>query len=57
MGDCLKELDETTYWLALLIEGDIISKNKLADLLRESNELTAIFVTIFKNAKTNLKKK
>jgi four helix bundle protein len=57
MGDCLKEIDETTYWLELLIEGDIISKNKLSGLLQESNELTAIFVTIIKNAKTNSKKK
>ena len=57
MGDCLKELDETTYWFQLLIEGDVLSENKLSGLLQEANELTAIFVTIIKNTKTNVKKK
>jgi len=57
MGDCLKELDETTYWFELLVAGGILSKNKLSGLLQESKELTAIFVTIIKNAKNNLKKK
>ena len=57
MGDCLKELDETTYWFDLLIEGNILPKNKLSGLLQESKELTAIFVTIIKNTKTNVKKK
>jgi len=57
MGDCLKELDETTYWFELLIAGGILSENKLSALLQESKELTAIFVTIIKKTKTNLKKK
>ena len=57
MGDCLKELDETTYWFELLTEGGILPKNKLSDLHQESTELTAIFVAIIKNTKTNLKKK
>ena len=57
MGECLKELDETTYWLELLIDGNILSKNKLSGLVQESNELTAIFVTIIKNAKSHSKKK
>jgi four helix bundle protein len=57
MGDCLKELDETTYWFDLLIEGNILPKNKLFGLLQESKELTAIFVTIIKNTKKNLDKK
>jgi len=57
MGDCLKELEETTYWFDLLIEGNILPKNKLSGLLQESKELTAIFVTIIKNTKANSKKK
>ena len=44
MGECLKELDETIYWLELLIEAEIVPENKLSGLLRESNELTAIFL-------------
>lgn len=57
MGDCLKELEETTYWFELLIDGNILPENKLSGLLQESKELTAIFVTIIKNTKNNLKKK
>lgn len=53
MGDCLKELDETIYWFELLSEGGIVAKEKLADLAKEANELTTIFVTIIKNAKEN----
>src|SRR5271170_1963760 len=32
IGDCLKELDETAYWLELLIESGIISAAKLSAL-------------------------
>jgi four helix bundle protein len=55
--ECLRELEETTYWLELLADGNILSKNKLSGLLQESKELTAIFVTIIKNTKNNAKKK
>ena len=57
MGECLNELEETTYWFELLLEGGLLSKNKLSGLLQESKELTAIFVTIIKNTKANSKKK
>ncbi len=50
-GDCLKELEETAYWLELLVEGGIVSGAKLADLQKECDELTAIFVTIIKKSK------
>jgi four helix bundle protein len=54
MGDCLKELEETTYWFELLLEGNILPKNKISDLLQESKELTAIFATIINKTKKNL---
>jgi four helix bundle protein len=57
MGDCLRELDETAYWFELLIGGNILPKNKLSDLVQESRELTAIFVSIIKNTKTSVEKK
>ena len=57
MGDCLKELEETTYWFELLVEGGILPKKKLSGLLQESKELTAIFITIIKKVKNNIKKK
>lgn len=55
IGDCLKELDETQYWLELLIESNIASQEKLAGLQDETNQLLAIFTTISKNAKKKIK--
>lgn len=51
IGDWLKELEETAYWLDLLAESGTLPAKKLSALLQESNELTAIFTTIVKRAK------
>ena len=48
----LQELEETTYWLELLSEAEILETNPLKPLLQETQELIAIFVTLIKNAKT-----
>jgi four helix bundle protein len=50
-GDCLREIEETGYWLELLADAGIVSVNKLGPLRKETAELTAIFVTIVKRAK------
>ena len=50
-GDCLKEIEETAYWLELLVDANIVSANKLASLRQEISELIAIFVTIIKRSK------
>jgi four helix bundle protein len=47
----LQELDETLYWLELLVETEIIPANLLGGLLDEANQLIAILVTCAKNAK------
>ena len=47
----LQELDESAYWLELLVEGGIFPEEKLADLIQETEELIAIFVTCVKKAK------
>ena len=52
-GDSLRELEETAYWLELLVDGKIVSADKLSALRQECDELTAIFVTILKHAKEN----
>ena len=51
IGDCLKELDETSYWLELLVRSEIIPQTKLAALRDETNQLLAIFTTISKKSK------
>jgi four helix bundle protein len=51
IGDCLKEIDETCYWLELIGESGTVLQTKLADLLDEARQLMAIFITILKRAK------
>lgn len=53
MGDCLKELDETDYWLDLLVESALVSKSKMEELIDETHQLTAILITIINKAKKN----
>jgi len=47
----LQELEETVYWLELLIEAGIVKESQLRDLLQEADELTSIFVSSVKTAK------
>jgi len=54
VGDCLKELEETAYWLELLVDSGTVSSNKMAALLRETSELLAIFTTISKKTKARI---
>lgn len=53
IGDCLKELDETAYWLELLHDAEILPPPRLKDLQSETDELLAIFTTISKRSKNN----
>ena len=52
LGDCLKELEETAYWLELLEESGTVPARKMAALLQEANELLAIFTASSKTAKS-----
>src|SRR5208282_24170 len=51
IGDCLKEIEETEYWLELLMESGCVSPTRMAGLLDETRQLIAIFTTIDKKAK------
>lgn len=51
VGDCLKEADETAYWLELLAEENSLPSSILAPLQQEADELIAILVTISKRAR------
>jgi four helix bundle protein len=50
-GDSLREVEETAYWLELLVEAKILPAAKLQPLQVECDELIAIFVTILKRSK------
>ena len=54
IGDCLKELEETGYWLELLSESSVLPQSKLASLQDECDQLLAIFTTISKKSKSAL---
>jgi four helix bundle protein len=43
IGDCLREIDETEYWLELIVEGGCVPSSKMAELLDETRQLIAIF--------------
>ena len=50
-GDALRELEESAYWMELLVEGDIVQPEALMSIAQECNELTAIFITIINRTK------
>ena len=45
LGVVAEEADESVYWLELVREGKLLPEAKTEDLLREANELTAIFTS------------
>jgi four helix bundle protein len=53
LGIVLEEGDESLYWLELIRDAGILPEGKLALLLREADELTAIVAT---GRKSSLKK-
>jgi len=55
LGDCLKELEETCYWLELLVDAEIVPVDRLSALLEECNQLIAILTTISKKVKSHAK--
>lgn len=48
MNIVLEESDETLFWLEIIKEKMRIAKEELEALLKEANELTAIFVSSLK---------
>ena len=46
--------NKTAYWLELLVDSRCVRASKMARLLDETNQLTAIFTTISKKAKSGL---
>ena len=51
LGDCRKDLEETMLWLELLGDSDTGKPPKLSLLLREADELMAIFNSMIKSSR------
>ena len=47
----LQELEETRYWMDLLVEAGIVPIEKLEELMDEARQLVAILITCVKNAR------
>jgi len=54
IGESLKELDETAYWLDLLAESGMAPKAPVLDLRDECDQLLAIYTAISKKSKASL---
>jgi four helix bundle protein len=51
IGIVVEEVDETVFWLELIVETGIIPQSRAQDLLREANELLAIFAASQRTAR------
>ncbi len=49
-----EELDETIYWLEIIIESGLIKKDLLTDLMKENQELLKIIVSSINTMKKKL---
>jgi four helix bundle protein len=49
-----RALEETTYWLELLVESGAITQQKLESLLDETSQLIAILTSIAKKVRARL---
>jgi len=53
----MQELEESSYWLELLVEAHIFTPEKLMPLMAEADELMAILITCVKKVKANTRVK
>jgi len=51
LGLVEEEADESLFWLELMVEANLLPATAVQELIREANELTAIFVSSRKTAK------
>ena len=54
-GISLEEADECMYWMEMLQEAGIVPAEKLKDLMKEADELVAIFTASIKTARMHLR--
>jgi four helix bundle protein len=52
----IEEVDETSYWLEILVDAKIVTASAVSALRREVDELIRIFVTSRATARKNARK-
>lgn len=48
-----EQSEKTLFWLELIVESNLIKKERVADFIKEAYELTAIFTAAGKTTKAN----
>ena len=56
LGVVVEEADETVFWLELLVESGVVSEEGLRGLMKEANELLAIFAASRHTARRGVKR-
>ncbi len=50
----IEEADESLYWMEMLVEAEIMPKEKLTVLIKEADEIVAILTASVKTARASL---
>jgi four helix bundle protein len=53
IGIVIEESDESCFWLEFIIDERLLKKDRFISLLKEAEELTAIFISSRKTARKN----
>jgi four helix bundle protein len=54
MGIVVEEIDETIFWLELLVGAEIVPQTKMRNITDEANQLLAIFAASQKTIRKNI---
>jgi len=57
MNIALKEARETEYWIDIIIDSELVPKNRMSGLKDELEEITKMLISIIKTTRINLKEK
>ena len=53
LGIVIEEVDESAFWLELIMDGELLARHLVEPLHQEAEELTAIFVASLNTARKN----
>ena len=51
LGIVLEEADESAFWLELIMDGELLKRERVEPLFKEAHELTAIFAASISTSK------
>ena len=54
IGIVVEEADETEFWLEMIVEGRVMSRDRVSPLLKEAGELVAIFAASQVTARSSM---